>query len=250
MWQVSSDRKTGEYHAGRRMECQDQVYYKKEDYRQAIVLADGTGASDINAACVSEVVKYTAEKLLDMARERDLQKMPKQELIRELMGKIIDIISGYMEKTHLTADHFGSTLLAFMVDARTGDYLLIHLGDGIIIGKDKQRARVLSWPVGCGGDRTFLTISENLLERIRIRYGNIGGLDQIALCSDGMYDHPLTRSFAENKIWEVLDGGKICLPGEDDQSFIQLRRVNAANECFDGNPRRKDEGIKSDPGKC
>ena len=29
----------------------------------------------------------------------------------------------------------------------TGGYLLMHLGDGIIIGKENQHVRVLSWPV-------------------------------------------------------------------------------------------------------
>lgn len=227
MWEMSSDRRTGEYHADKRMKCQDQVYYQEQDNRQVIVLADGTGASDLNVACVSEVVKYTAEELLAMTRAKKLPELSKQELTYRLMEGIIEIISDHMDRNHLTADYFGSTLLAFMADTGTGNYLLIHLGDGIIIGKDRQHVRVLSWPVNCGSDRTFLTISENLPERIKIRCGNLGDLDQIALCSDGMYEYPLSRDFTESRIWETLESGKICLPGKDDQSFIQLRRVSA-----------------------
>lgn len=228
MWKMSSDRRTGEEHANKKMKCQDQVCYKEQDHRQVIVLADGTGVSDLNVACVSDVVNYTAERLLDLAQAKKLRELPRHELICQLMGGIIEIISGHMDRNHLTADYFGSTLLAFMMDAETGNYLLIHLGDGIIIGKNRQHVRVLSWPVGCGSDRTFLTISENLPERIKIRCGNLGDLDQIALCSDGMYEYPLSRDFTESRIWETLESGKIRLPGKDDQSFIQLRRVSTA----------------------
>ncbi len=230
MWVMSSDRRTGRYHEERKMKCQDQVYYKERNGRQVIVLADGTGSSDCNADCVSEVVRYAAETMLTMAGMRDLRKVSKHELLCGLMGGIIRIISDYMDRNHLTADYFGSTLLIFMTDSNTGSYLLVHLGDGIIVAKGKQRVRVLSWPVNFGGDRTFLTISENLPERVKIQCGNIGDLDRIALCSDGLYDYPPTRDFAENKVWEILDDGKIHLPGEDDQSFIQLRRVSRGNE--------------------
>lgn len=228
MWKMSSDRRTGEYHENKKMKCQDQVYYRERNRRQVIVLADGTGVSDINAACVSEVVKYTAEKLLTLSEAGNLRRLSRYELTRELMGGIIEIISGYMDRSHLPADCFGSTLLAFIVNMETGSYLLLHLGDGIIIGKEKRHVRVLSWPVSCGSDRTFLTISENLPERIKIRCGNIGDLDQIVLCSDGMYEYPLSKEFTENRIWEILEGGKIYLQREDDQSFIQLKKVSTA----------------------
>lgn len=199
MWELMTFKKTGRYHRRNGMMCQDQVCYKDVDQCQAIVLADGIGDSDINTYCVKEVVNYSADALLYIMNS-ELLLSGKRKIIDYLMGGVIRIISKYVEKGYAVSD-LGSTLLGMAVDHRKGRYLLVHLGDGIIIGNSSGGTRVLSYPVNGSGNRTFLTTSDNLLKCMKVKIGKMNDLDQIILCSDGM--------------------GK---DREDDQSFILLRR--------------------------
>ena len=231
MWEISSFRKTGKYHVDHRMLCQDQVFYKENHYSQAIVLADGAGDSDANVPCVEEVTEFAADALLRFAEGK--QEEGQAARLEYLMGGIVGIISKYMDRCHLGAETFGSTLMGAALNHRKGRYLLVHLGDGIIIGSNGQQSRVLSYPVNRKADQTVLTISENIPERIKVKSGNLEDLSRIVLCSDGVYDWPVNRSFTDRTVWELLSGGRDFAEKDDDQSYIQLRRRE--HDCFSGN---------------
>lgn len=234
MWETAFVKKTGQYHKRHSMKCQDQVIYKEKNQCQVIVLADGAGKDDKNVVCVKEVIEYTADMMLRFAEKRGMQVLDKEDMIQALMNGVVCIISKYMDRWKLPAEMFGSTLLGVVLNHGTGQYLLIHLGDGIIIGKSEDQIRVLSYPVNKGYDHTFLTVSENLLERMKVKAAEIGELNQFVLCSDGVYDCPIKNSFTHQEIWDILDRGIELSEKEDDQSMIQLRRKN--NGRFDGNP--------------
>ena len=231
VWELSSFKKTGKYHADHGMRCQDQVFYRENYYSQAIVLADGAGDSDANVPCVEEVAEFTAEVLLRFSKGEEA--LCQAMMLEYLMGGIVGIISKYMDRSHLGAEMFGSTLMGAAVNHREGRYLLLHLGDGIIIGSNGQQSRVLSYPVNRKADQTVLTISENIPERIKVKSGDLGDLSRIVLCSDGVYDWPVNSSFTDQTVWELLSGGRDFEEKDDDQSYIQLRRRE--HVCFSGN---------------
>ena len=230
MWEVSSFRKTGKYHKEHGLLCQDQVFYRENDHSQSIILADGTGDSNANVPCVEEVTKFAADTLLLYA---DREAEGHNEMLEYLMGGIVGIISKYMDRYHLCAETFGSTLMGAAVNQRENRYLLLHLGDGIIVGSDDQQSRVLSYPINRKPDQTFLTISDNISERIKVKSGDLGELSRIILCSDGVYDWPVSREFTEQTVWELLSGGRDFAEKDDDQSYIQLRRRE--HDSFSGN---------------
>jgi len=224
MWKVASCKKTGKYHLDHFMECQDQVFSKEKEHYQVIVLADGMGESNANVGCVFEIVEYTADALLKMAEADKIMELGNDMIVCNLMNGIIHIISHHMDEKHMPAEMFGSTLLAVFMDHKSDKYLLVHLGDGIIIARDDRQVRVLSYPENKGSNSTFLTISENILDRMKIRRGRIGNLRQIVLCSDGVYSYPPDKEFTEHKIWQLLNGQEPFAIREDDQSYIQVRR--------------------------
>ena len=128
MWELSSFKKTGKYHADHGMLCQDQVFYRENHYSQAIVLADGAGDSDANVPCVEEVAEFAAEALLRFSEGKE--EVCQASMLEYLMGGVVEIISKYMDRSHLGAETFGSTLIGAAVNHREGRYLLLHLGDG------------------------------------------------------------------------------------------------------------------------
>lgn len=226
MWEITLQKITGTYHELHGMLCQDQIFHQERNHCQSVVLADGTGNSDINTFCVKEVVEFAAEILLEFVENGRAGRICREDVIRRLMQGVIRIISKYMDTYHLPAEAFASTLMGVAVNHVREEYLLIHLGDGIIIGKNGQQSYVLSYPVNRKANETFLTISENLMERTRVKSGSLAEFDRLVLCSDGVYDYPVGRMFTEQTIWEILDGTGNLAKKEDDQSYIQLRRKN------------------------
>lgn len=229
MWSVASRIQTGECHIKRGMMCQDQVEYKTDGISHIAVLADGAGDTDMNVYCVSEVINRTARRLLDIIGNVSFFNQPKADMIRMIMNDNICILSKYMKEYKLTAKDVGSTLLGVAVNQNTGQYLLIHLGDGIIIGRSRDNVRVMSYPMNGRADQTFLTISENVVDYMRVFRGNVGDLDQIFLCSDGVYDYPVSNTFVTNDIWNITEKGAFSVHKNDDQSYIGLRRSQNDN---------------------
>ncbi len=226
MWEITFLIKTGQYHLEQNMLCQDQVYYQENNQSQVIVLADGIGDNDHNVECVRQVIEYTADQMLKLSGQLWSNHIDRNEFIKTIISGVVRIISKNMDRWNLPAACFGSTLMAFLIDSAKEQYLLLHLGDGIIWGKDKESVRVLSYPSGNEKHETFLTISENILERVKLRMGELGDLEQIVLCSDGMYESPVNKDYIENKIYGLVEKMEELPMKEDDQSMIQLRRKN------------------------
>ena len=82
---------------------------------------------------------------------------------------------------------FASTLLAITVDRSTGEYMLLHLGDGCALGiPETGDAAILSPPEnGLSFNHTWLTTSDHAVAHLRIRYGSLEGKNRILLLSDG-----------------------------------------------------------------
>lgn len=82
---------------------------------------------------------------------------------------------------------FSSTLLAIALDRKTGNYGLIHLGDGCAVGIPVTGDPILlSAPEnGLSACQTWLTTSESAVSHLRIRYGSLETKKRILLFSDG-----------------------------------------------------------------
>ncbi len=223
--------KTGKIHRQDNLECQDQVCHREEGQSQVIVLADGTGFSNQNVCCVRDVVQHTADTMLRFSNTKT-ENLNKETIIKELMEGIVRIISGYMDQWNLPAEELASTLLAFAINHETGKYLFIHLGDGMIIGKSEKRERIFSYPTNRNANETFLTTSENLLERMKVRQGDLGDINQVLLCSDGCYECPVETGITDHQLWELITQMKDFPEKADDQSFIQLKREDTMEEKF------------------
>ena len=173
MWEITLQKITGTYHELHGMLCQDQIFHQERNHCQSVVLADGTGNSDLNTLCVKEVVEFAAEILLEFVENGRAGRICREDVIRRLMQGVVRIISKYMDTYHLPAEAFASTLMGVAVNHVREEYLMIHLGDGIIVGKNGQQSCVLSYPVNRKVNETFLTISENLMERTRVKSGSL-----------------------------------------------------------------------------
>lgn len=148
---------------------------------------------------------------------------------------------------------YASTVLAVAIDPISGDYLLIHLGDGCIIGIQSNNSEIILSPPEnvFSQQHTWLTTSDFMLSHLHIRMGKILNLRRIILMTDGAT--PLChgknipsrakRILADkdpNRILESLKTTKIhddasCIvldvpPQSDVQTVCQTIQSGAKNE--------------------
>lgn len=229
MWRVVFGKRTGVCHLKNGMKCQDQIISKKRGIYQCIVLADGAGNQDINILCVKEVINQTADNILHIISNPTILNSGKQNIVRSIMRENVHIISKYMELYHLPANDLASTLAGVAINTETGEYLMVHLGDGIIIGKSDNKVKAYSYPVNGDSNETFLTISSNIIDNTKVLRGFLGEFKKIVICSDGLYDFPLDQDFISNKLWDIVESNHL-LKKEDDQGFIGLINGGSKDE--------------------
>ena len=82
---------------------------------------------------------------------------------------------------------FASTLLVIVANLRTGEYLLLHLGDGCAISIPRAgEPAILSGPdTGLTACHTWLTTSDHAVNHLRVRFGSLENKKRLLILSDG-----------------------------------------------------------------
>lgn len=84
-------------------------------------------------------------------------------------------------------NEFASTLLAVAVDLQSGNYILLHLGDGCAISIPHTGDPIpISTPDnGITSQHTWLTTSDNAVSHFRVTFGSFSNKKRLLLISDG-----------------------------------------------------------------
>lgn len=189
-------------------DCEDITLIDQVDSIRFYGLADGQsgkcycreGADDVLKA----VFKYISDK--------GIRRMSQCKYIDELQYEIVKLVRECISELACSKDvdpsEFASTLLAFSYDVRNGDYVLIHIGDGCIIGDTPTKEpSIISFPEnGFTSRYTWLTTSQEVLSHTRISFGNIETLKRIIMVTDGASNITKGKNLLE-KAKDVLHNG-------------------------------------------
>ena len=177
----------GRLHRERDKPCGDFVVVQSHPEYLFCGIADGKSGAEFGAeggrASLEAVADYIETQgvgnLIHAPFPDELPCMMVKEIRKRLLG-----LAG--EKKAELQD-FASTLLAITVDRSTGEYMLLHLGDGCALGiPETGDAAILSPPEnGLSFNHTWLTTSDHAVAHLRIRYGSLEGKNRILLLSDG-----------------------------------------------------------------
>ena len=180
-------RQTGAGHKKSGTGCQDALVSRETGHFAFYGIADGQSGKKKGAEggniCLQRVCSYIEKKgILALSKYRYTDEI-QYELIKEIRNAInwLSIESGEAEK------EFSSTLAVLAVDKRSGTYMTVHLGDGVIFGQTSDGGFCLVSPPenGITGQYTWLTTSEQALSHLRIGFGNAECYRRIVICSDG-----------------------------------------------------------------
>lgn len=155
------------------------------------------------------------------------------------LGKMVRQDLRRLVKAHAVSwEEIGSTFVVLAIDTCTGDYVSVHLGDGIIIGvqEDRKIVHISNPENGPLPNSTWLSTSEQLFQHIRVSFGNVEKLDRIILATDGADSFamgagltlPAMQLLKKHGPQELLDYLKTTQP-RDDATLLDLtiHRVDA-----------------------
>ncbi len=219
MWDIVQYTRRGERHKIGKLRCQDAVFSQEEDGIYAVTLADGAGGSDCARIGAELSCRVLAELLIGHFEELYPMEEP---LIRfQVITNIQSNLYGLCDAYDLDIQEFQSTLLGVAVDANTGRYLALHLGDGQIRIRMDDGGHILSHPEnGINRSKTCLTSQTSAGEHIRVYKGELHGIYEFMLESDGWDEMEVPREHTAENLRESAQ--KMML--QDDVSFIALRR--------------------------
>ena len=187
--------------------CQDYTYFNSAKGVQVITLADGAGTAEFSEYGAQTVAKkacgYLVQNFHRLYNSEDGVSV-KKELHDYLLSEIETRRTKLSEKADCTIKDLASTFL--MVAVHQNEFILAHIGDGVIGYIRNGELKVASAPDNdeFANTTTFVT-SSNALSAMRMSKGSLDGVAGFILMSDG------TENSLYNKKAGTLSGACIKL---------------------------------------
>ena len=183
MWRFVGCEAQGRGHAKAGTPCQDKTKCLLDNDVMVIALADGAGSarlSHFGASCVVESVSLYLTNHFDELVSNEDGKAVKHNILDEVLKRLF-ILS---EELECDVNDLASTMLLAAVSGT--DYIIAHIGDGVIGYLDGDELKVASEPDNgeFANVTTFVTSKEALFS-MRLFKGKINDISGFVLMSDG-----------------------------------------------------------------
>ena len=239
-------------------QCQDKVCVRSRNSYVAAVLCDGAGSyrhSEVGAESLSAAV---AEWLLDTAKL--LFALPCAQIRYKLIFQIKQTLNHLCRLYKESEYQFSSTLVGGMLNTNTGQAILFHLGDGIILsGGGSSELHAVSLPEN-GESRysTWLSCSSVPELEKHLRVSKVMDARTLVLMSDGasglLYSNdgeeisPSIQALQQQlsccsarELCSLLKTGIEALDPSDDFSFCMIRGEAVERRSAHMQAKRRDE---------
>lgn len=185
--QVDTASVTGRRNLKRCAKCEDIIRTDTTSDLHMFGLADGQSGKKYCREGGKEVLNAVFKFIAAKGITQLLQYEHIDELQYELIKVVRDTISALALSEGADKTEFASTLVILAYDIYTGNYILVHLGDGCIMAQkaDKQIFMLSAPENGLTTSYTWLTTSQEALAHLRIGFGNIGAYKRIMILTDG-----------------------------------------------------------------
>lgn len=235
MWNTIQCAVQGRGHIKSDIPCQDKTYVYSNGKVTAIALADGAGSAKLSHYGAERITKFICEYMVEgfdtYFSEKDGVAF-KRKIVNDIdneLGKLADIHKCKRKE-------LASTLLVAVANAE--QYILLHIGDGVIGYLKDNQLLVASKPEnGEFTNTTVFTTSRETLQTMKILKGNLGCIEGFVLISDGteasLYDKrkcllaPALKKIM--KYSQIIN--KECLEYQLLHSFENVIREATTDDC-------------------
>lgn len=183
MWKVIQCAVQGRGHIKDFTPCQDKTYRYSDDNITVTALADGAGSAKLSHLGAEYITEFICSDLKDNF-DIYFNNEDGVAVKNELDTKIKHQITGLAKEIKCEPRDLASTLLAVAV--KEGNYILLHIGDGVIGYTKDDELKVASQPEnGEFVNTTIFTTSQEVLRTMRLMKGKLGKINGFILMSDG-----------------------------------------------------------------
>lgn len=163
-----------------------------------------------------------AEKILRKENSGCINQKNGNRIAKEIILNIRSSLYQYATKNDLNFDELCSTLIIFCINLETNEYMIIHIGDGLVGNiDDKDSVKMLSFPQnGITSSYTYFCNNDNVFEKsLRIYYGKIERNSSVIVATDGVYENSNIFNILPKKIKKTNNG--------DDATFCLINLSSA-----------------------
>lgn len=183
MWHTQAASVAGKGHHTLQMPCQDQTYMLNDHGVTAIALADGAGSALFSHEGATIAVEQACQVLCSQFDTLSTSASP-LVMRQAILEPVLYHIRRRAQEQNVPVQELACTLLAVAV--REDQYLLFHIGDGVIGYQKQGELKVASIPNnGEFTNTTTFVTSRNALLKARVMRGQSHELEGFVLMSDG-----------------------------------------------------------------
>lgn len=223
---VSYANKTGDDTFQKHRPCEDAIYSREAPSFLFYGLADGQSGAKHGAsggyACLESIADYIqASGISEIMHTPFPDELPCM-LVKEMRKRILSMAGNQ----NISYKEFASTLLAIAIDLRSGEYILLHLGDGCAVSIPRGGSiKILSAPEnGFSLYHTWFTTSDSAVRHLRVAFGSIADKRRLLLMSDGA--DCFYRGININRKAEAL-----LQYGSQEEILTHLRKAELADDA-------------------
>lgn len=210
--------------------CNDVIYCMKTPECLFYGLADGQGNRKYGSVGGAVVLHTLAVYVQKVGLSKILDKPFPDEIPFLLTREYRNSLYSLSQQQGYPFTEYASTLLGIAIDPTSGNYMILHLGDGCAIGIYNNRLPlVLSPPENnYSPDHTWLTTSDRAAFHLRVSFGNIRNFQRLVFLTDGArslcYGKNISarakQLLADKDSHQILESLKQSHPRDDASGFV------------------------------
>lgn len=178
--------------------CDDRVLYQESDTATYYGIADGMSGKRFSGLGADLSLHITQQFIEEQGISEMIDRPFHDELPGELVKRLRNGFMDAMEQLGCKLDDLASTLLLIAIDRQTKQYVIVHIGDGAVLGVRKSgEIQFISEPDNpMGGGFTWMTTGLYAINHTRYLFESAHDLKRIVLVSDGADMICLRKSFS------------------------------------------------------
>ena len=207
MWNMIQCAMQGRGHIKEEIPCQDKTFLLQKDDIYLVALADGAGSAKFSHYGAAHITQYICHEIAENF-DSYFHNEDGVAVKKEILDKIQQQLHALAEEKQCEVRDLASTLLFAAV--RGEQYLLLHIGDGVIGYSRNHELKIASFPEnGDFANTTVFTTSRDALQTMKLIKGSLKGIDGFILMSDGteasLYDKRQKKlAVALKKIIQIM----------------------------------------------
>lgn len=189
--------------------CDDRVIFQESNTAFYYGVADGMSRKRFSGLGAELSLRITQQYIENQGISKIIEHRFHDELPGEMVKCLRHSLLIEMERLSCELDDLASTLLLIAIDKLTKQYIIVHIGDGAILGIMKgDDLQFLSEPDNPMGSKfTWMTTRRNLIYHTRFLFGSTDNINRIVLVSDGA-DMVCFRKTFSLRAGRILKQGK------------------------------------------